>query len=368
MKLLNILSIFFVLVLIQACNPLESEIDALDIPSTVSADLEVTLVEDDYDFVGQSFPNFNSEDQAKELIPKILTENYPQFGSGSSALVHYDIFDPIRINKEYSFTLDSTDYVALGQNFGNLSSDGDIFDAVEYKHPNPEENDVVTITYEWFCFGCPLQGTRTSKAAYYDGRWYLAYVPTAEDYTFMGQSFPNFDSRTEARERISVVLGLRYLFDDPGTIRTAVFVYTYVDNSGVRHFDDFLAVFQYDGETWQPFQDVVSRTLQLGHDGTTWVPDNTIKYTLTGADYTAMAAATATSNPSGSNSMATFGNFDISLWDEDQIISAVGNRLLEIFPQVEDQKYLVSYNTWEPGAGVRTIHLIYKGGAYEKVQ
>lgn len=367
MKTFNILSFILAVIILQSCNHLEDEINALEISETVVADLEITLTDDDYDIVDQSFGNFGSEDDAKELIPEILTENYPQLGEGSSALVYYDLFDPIRINQELEFTLTDEDYMALGQDFGTLSSEGDIFDAVEYKHPNPEANDVVTLTYEWFCFGCPDEGTRTSKVTYYEGRWYLAYVPTAEDYTFMGQRFPNFDSRTTARERIAKILSIRYPFNEVDDIRTSVFVYTFVDDDGVRQFVDFLAVFQFDGEEWQPFQDVVQRSLQLGHDGNTWVPDNTIKYTLTGADYVAIAANTSSSNPGGSSSMATFGNYDVGLWSEDQVISSIGARLLEIFPQVEDQKYLVFYDTWEPGAGVRSILLIYKGGTYVKV-
>jgi len=368
MKFLNILLIIIVLAILQACNPLEDDINALDIPTTVAADLEITLTDDDYDFVDKGFGNFDSEDEAKELIPDILTENYPQMGSGSSALVHYDIFDPIRINEELADTLSDQDYMDLGQDFGNLSSDGDIFDAVEFKHPNPVANDLFTLTYEWFCFGCPDQGTLTSKVTYYEGKWYNAYVPTDEDYTFMGQSFPNFDSRTTARERIATILGLKYLFDDVGTIRTSVFIYTFVDNDEVRHFVDFMAVFQFDGDVWQPFQDVIELSLQLGHDGKGWVPDNTIKYSLTGNDYTTIAAATASSNPGGSSSMDNFGNYDISLWSDDQILSSIGNRLLEIFPEEEGQKYLVSYDTWEPGAGVRTLHVIYMGGAYVEVE
>ena len=367
MKYLNFLSIIFVLALLQACNPLETELDVLDVPNTVVADLDITLTGDDYDIVDKSFGNFNDEEEAKELIPIILVENYPQLGTGSSALVNYDIFDPIRINDEFVDTLTAADYDALDQGFGTLSSQGDIFDAVEYKHPAPGANDVVTLTYEWFCFGCPDQGTLTSKLTYYEGRWYNAYVPTGEDYTFMGQSFPNFDSRTEARNNIAKFLGTRFLFDDAGTIRTTVFTYTFVDDDDVRQFVDFMAVFQFDGEAWQPFQDVVSRSLQLGHDGTTWVPDNTIKYTLTGNDYVAIAGATASTNPGGSGSMANFGNYDVGLWSEGQVISSVGDLLLDLFPQVEGQKYLVSYDTWEPGAGVRTIHLIYSGGAYVKV-
>lgn len=368
MKYLKVFSILILLIIIQACDPLGAELETLDVPNTVVADLDITLTDDDYDMVGKGFGNFDSEDEAKTLIPDILTENYPQLGKGSSALVNYDIYNPIRINSELDFELTAEDYDALGQNFGTLSSEGDIIEAVEYKHPNPEANDVVTLTYEWYCGGCPDEGTLTSKVTYYEGRWYNAYVPTREDYTFMGQSFPNFDSRTTARERIAKVLGLRYLFDDEGATRTAVFVYTFVDNDDVRQFVDFMAVFQFDGEAWQPLQDVVQRSLQLGHDGKTWVPDNTIKYFLTGADYVAIADATASSNPGGSNSVATYGNFDIGLWTDDQILSAIGNRLLEIFPKVEDQKYLVSYDTWEPGAGVRSLHVIYKGGTYVKVE
>jgi len=323
------------------------------------------LVDDDYDLVDKSFGNFNDEDEAKELIPTILTNNYPQLGDGSSAIVHFDIFDPIRIGEGVEFELTDEDYVALEKDFGTLSRESDIFDAVALKYPTPSANDVVTLTYEWFCFGCPEEGTQTSKVVYYDGRWYIAYVPTSDDYTFMGQRFPNFDSRSTARERIGILLDTRHLFDDEGTIRTTVFTYTYVNDDGDRQFEDFLAVYSYDGSNWVPFQDVVSRTLQLGHDGNTWVPDNTIKYSLTAADYAAIAEATLTSNPAGSGSMSSFGNFDVgALWDDAQILDAIGTHLLGLFPQVEGQKYLVSYDTWEPGAGVRELHVIFEGGAY----
>lgn len=358
----------FAVMLIQACNPMEDILNELEVPTTVVADLDITLTEDDYDIVDLSFPNFSSEDDAKELIPVILTDKYPQLGEGSSAIVQYDLFDPIRINNEVELTVMEEDYEALGNNFGNFSSEGDIFDAVEYLHPNPEANDVVTLNYEWFCFGCPEEGPRTSKVTYYDGRWYIAYVPTGDDYTFMGQSFPNFDSRTTARERIAKLFDINFPFAEEGDIRTAVFVYTFVPSGGSRQFEDFMAVFEYDGENWKPFQDVVSQTLQLGHDGRGWVPDNTIKYTLTGADYVAIAENYESINSAGANSMATFGNYDIGLWPYEQILSSIAERLLDIFPAVEEQKYLVSYATWEPGAGVRTIHLIYQGGAYVEVQ
>ncbi len=364
MKITNILIFFLVLSVFQSCDQLETELNELDVPNTVVADLNITLVSDDYDLVDKTFGNFNSEDEAKDLIPTILTSNYPQLGNGSSAVVNYDIYSPTRINNEAEFELTTEDYDAIGETFGTLSSDSDIVKAVEYKYPNPEANDVVTLTYEWYCGGCDIEGTLTSKVAYYDNRWSISYVPTSDDYTFMGQSFPNFDSRSTARERIAKILGLKYSFDDAGDTRTSVFTYTYVNDDGDRQFEDFLAAFEFDGEAWQPFEDVVQRTLQLGHDGSTWVPDNTVKYFLSSADYAAIGEATAGSNPGGSSSISQYSNFDIGLWSDDEILDAIGTRLLDLFPKVEGQTYLVSYDTWEPGAGVRTIHLIYSGGAY----
>jgi len=66
--------------------------------------------------------------------------------------------------------------------------------------------------------------------------------------------------------------------------------------------------------------------------------------------------------------MGNFGNYDIGLWPEDQRVSSIAERLVDLFPSVEDQKYLVTYSTWEPGAGSRTVHLIYKGSEYVEVE
>ena len=367
MKILNLLSFLLVLGLLQSCNQLEDDLNTLDVPNTVSADLELTLEEEDYDFVEKNFGNFNDEEEAKSLIPDILANNYPQMGDGSSALVHYDIYSPIRIGDENEYELTEEDYEALDQGFGNLSSERDITDAVEYKFTDPGENDVVTLTYEWYCAGCPDQGTLTSKVANYEGNWYVAYAPTDDDYAFMGQSYPNFESRSTARNRIATFLGTKYLFDDPGTIRTSVFTYTFIDDEDERQFVDFLAVFEYDGSAWQPFQDVVQRSLQLGHDGIAWIPDNTIKYTLGGSDYTFIVGEFADSNPGGSGNMGQYGNFSSTAWTKEQITEAIAAVLVDRFPTVEGQKYLVTYSIYEGATIDKTLHLIYTDGAYVEV-
>src|SRR5690606_18140199 len=99
------------------------------------------------------------------------------------------------------FTLTDADYDAIGEPFGNLGSAGDIEKAVAYKYPSPENHDLITLNYEYYT-GSATE-PRTSKISFIDGFWYIVYVLTPEDYTFLGQGFSNFDSRSLARDRIA---------------------------------------------------------------------------------------------------------------------------------------------------------------------
>jgi hypothetical protein len=348
--------------LLTACDSTEDlykELDKLD--TGLVYDLEYTLTSDDYDLAGEAFGNFSAEEDAVAAIPDILKENFPQFGAGSSAKVTYDLYNPIRINNEDAYTMVPADYDAIGEASPRLNSQNDITKAAAYLYPDAEPYDVVTLTYDYYAAGETT--TKTSKVTYYDAAWRISYVPTTEDYTFMGQNFPNFDSRSTARARIGVLFDRLFPFGQEGEIRTAVFNYY------TGTVSDFLVVYQFDGTNWKGFEDVVQRTLQLGNDGAVWVPDNTIKYTLASGDYTAIGNATAGSNPSGSASALQYGNFDTSLWTEAQIIAAFSDFLLETYPgAAEGQKYLISYKTYSGAAGTAELLLILDGGTYKKVQ
>ena len=261
----------------------------------------------------------------------------------------YDLFSRISLNNEFATTLTAQDYIDIGETFGNLSSVSDIFKAVEFKHPNPDANDVVTLTYEWFSFDCFCATTLYSKMPYYEGDWQIAYVPTDEDYAFMGQSFPNFESRTTARNNIAVLFNDLFKFDDEGSTRTSVFVYTFVDGD-VRQFVDFLAVFIFDGSVWVPQHDVLPQKISFGHDGTTWVPDNTIKYTFSGADFAVAADdANGLGNQAARDNLTQFGNFGTQ-WSHDEVIEAIIFVLNLNFGSAEiGQQYLVTYDTFPGG-------------------
>lgn len=189
----------------------------------------------------------------------------------------------------------------------------------------------------------------------------------------MGQSYPNFESRSTGRARIAVLFDEKFPFGAEGEIRTAIFTYTYVieDENGddERIYEDFLVAYQFDGSNWIPFDDVVSRTLQFGNDGEAWIPDNTIKYTLATADYTAIAANPDLGNTAAQSNLASYGNFNTGggYWTTEEIYEAIGYVLLTNFPGSEvGQKYQVTYNTY-PGGDLQVHLILTEAGSYEVV-
>jgi hypothetical protein len=554
MKYFTFLSMILALCMMQACDPLEDEIDGLEIPTTVSADLEITLTEDDYDLVDQSFPNFGSEEDARNLIPIILTENFPALGGGSSALVTYDLFRGSAPGLSTytgadSYELSADDYSSADPDAGeagffnnSVTAEDNIPGILAANITSPADGDLVGVTYEFaeieydeisgveiyaenfegiadlnafetfslegdqmwhlymssspyyaarmsgfdggsvanedwlvlpeidlsglsqpvlrleqvvnFCGSCEIgvdvavristdytgdpttttwtdleldqwpagdsydiynsevsledyvgQAVRIGfyyksttdyapqwrlitilvdqgeavptirKNRFYEfsgGEWEAVsenevYYLSSADYDAMGApgNFDNFSSSVPAADYLPALLRLKYPYAQEEDEIFVIYKYFSSSAGGVQTRGDF---YTFTGGVWEVYESIGAQTLSFGHNGNTWVPDNTIKYTLTGADYVAMAEASADWNPAGSQSMGTFGNVDVSLWSEEQIIQVIGARLIELFPTVVDQKYLVSYDTWEPGAGVRTIHLIYNGSEYVKVE
>jgi hypothetical protein len=554
MKIYKILSIILAIAVLQACDPLADELDGLEIPTTVVADIQYTLSDDDYDFVDEEFGSFSSEDDAKAKIPLILAENYPALGEGASAIITYDLYVGSAPNlSKYTgadgYWVSAADYAgadpAAGEAgfFNNTVTAADNIPGIlDANISGPADGDLVAVTYEYknleyadisgkeiyaenfegiadlsgfetfslegdeswylymssspyyaarmsgyndgnqpnedwlilpevdltdfneaafklshvvnFCFSCTIGtdvavkistdyagdpstatwsdlsldkwpsgdsydivnseaslaaygGQKVTIAFYYKStadhaaQWRIVdvlidqgelietirknqfyeysssdgwesvdegvYYLSSADYDVMGDPgrFDNFSSSDPADNYLPAFLRINFPYAQEEDEIYIIYKY-YSSSAGATQTRGDLYSFL--AGAWEKYQSVIAKNLSFGHDGNVWVPDNTIKYSLKGADYVAIAAATESTNPSGSNSMGTYGNVDVGLWTEEQIIEAIGNRLLEIFPVVEGQKYLVSYDTWEPGAGVRTIHLILVGGVYVKVE
>jgi hypothetical protein len=193
-----------------------------------------------------------------------------------------------------------------------------------------------------------------------------AYYLSSAEYDAMGApgTFNNFSSSSPANNYLPAFLLTTFPFAQEDDTQVVIYDYFSSSSGAGRRGDHYT----FNSGKWNQYQSTVQNTFTFGNDGKIWQPDNTIKYTLNSDDYAAIAAATAASNDTGSGSMASFGNYDISLWTSAQIFSSITVRLEAIFPTVEGQKYLVTYATWEPGAGSGTIHVIWNGSAYVLVE
>jgi hypothetical protein len=121
--------------------------------------------------------------------------------------------------------------------------------------------------------------------------------------------------------------------------------------------------FTFDGSKWNGITDM---TIQFGHDGTTWVPDNTIKYTLIrNADYEYMASQLTDAEYAGLiGNLAKYGDFDYN-WTDEQIHYALILFLDNYDSSAEEgQKYLLTYVIYDNGENEYSTRFIKTGGVW----
>jgi hypothetical protein len=377
---------------------------------------EYTLTDADYDLVGNGrFDNFDiREGRAEEdlevrraKIQTILLNNFPDADFGIKFRVTYEVFDgsskdlellvqleenPTDPNKTTTYTLDNDDYALIGNgqfnNFDIRDSSpeadvevrrGKIEEILRNNYPNAVAGDFYVITYDTFDgVGRPVltmiiqfDGTNynifdvkiyaeyeftlesTTNRFVLTDEWDAPITFTSEEYELMGGSgrFSNFSGSTdEAERKIKIYMKTLYPFaaaDDFVAVQYDFF------SGGVSSINLNLT---FDGTNWVAISETTDIILQFGHDGVTWVPDNTIKYTLTAADYELVGNG-------------NFQNFDVrSGRDEETIevrLDKINTILLNNFPQYGlDQKFSVSYNVWEPGDAVYIMNVINNGTEY----
>ncbi len=211
-------------------------------------------------------------------------------------------------------------------------------------------------------------GNKESYKAFYtynDGVWETPssnfYVLNEADFESMGLS--NFGSSTPPENYLPTFLGLKFPYAQEGDELDVM--YNYVSSSSGAQTRGNLYTFT-DG-AWVGYQSTISTTLQFGHDGNTWIPDNTIKYTLVSADYVYIAAELE-GNPAYSNvslpNLASYGDFDYN-WKDNQLLEALGILADHINPNAEEgQKYLMTYLLYDNGINERSMWIIKKDGEW----
>jgi hypothetical protein len=377
---------------------------------------EYTLTDADYDLVGNGrFDNFDiREGRAEEdlevrraKIQTILLNNFPDADFGIKFRVTYEVFDgsnkdlellvqleenPTDPNKTTTYTLDNDDYALIGNGqFNNFdirdsSPEADVEvrrEKIEQillnNYPNAVAGDFFAISYDTFDgAGRPVltmilqyDGTNfnifdvkiyaeyeftlesTTNRFVLTDEWDAPITFTSEEYELMGGSgrFSNFSGSTDEAER-KIKIYMKTLFPFAAADDFVAVQYDFF-SGGVSSINVNLT---FDGTNWVAISETTDIILQFGHDGVTWVPDNTIKYTLTAADYDLV-------------DNGIFQNFDIrSGRDEETIevrLDKINTILLNNFPQYGlDQKFSVSYNVWEPGDAVYIMNVINNGTEY----
>ena len=387
MKISNIYILILVGLVIIACDPLNDVSKEISENTTFVDDLNYTLTDDDYDLVDQGFGNFSNIEDVKEGVPVILSNNFPALGKNSSALVSYEFYNgssPDLRGTNHVATVSSDDYDALGFRFGNFSSDyqGDVETWANYKYPDAEDGDHVDVTFDFYNGSV---NTETGRAVYTVAyQWKYAYILPDDDYgDFFGESGIDFSSQDEGKEKMPVYLNylmstasdFASLTTEPGA--KIVVQYNYDD----RCFGDdcadpgmanvpAVALYIYEGSGWIEYGEgyqTTTESLNFGHDGDTWVPDNTVKYTFTSADYAECGKEeNGLGNPAARDNLRSFGNFGTQ-WSHEEVIEAIGFVLKKNFPDSEvGQKYLVTYNTY-PAGDLTDLLILDESGEYVEI-
>lgn len=209
---------------------------------------------------------------------------------------------------------------------------------------------------------------KTEMFAYTNGSWNHPLTLAKEDYTEMGLSYPDFSNKDDAYYKIPIFLKSHYPYAEEGDFM-AVAYDLYESGSGVS---TKYANFEYDGNTWNVIPSVISSSLQFGNENGTWVPDNTIRYSLTNADYEMIGAHFADTYPAPATSMAKYHNFEqrgnSSSWNQDMILEAMQYFLQEYAPNAEEgQKYLITYAIYNGTNTTGSIHLIKENGEWKRI-
>lgn len=340
-------------VTLTGCNPNEdiyNDIDAVVEP--IVGDAVYTLTDEDYDELDLNFGNFNSVDDAKTMLPSFLADKYPVWGDGSTALVSFKWYNPVKTYDAIVYELENDEYEPItGNTYGNFSNSSHLYDYLDAEYPNPMEGDFVSLRYDYYSGSV---STLTDGFAYENGSWTKFTGFTEDQYSAMGEGFPNFSSHDEADQKIPIALLDVYKFNPKSAGDIVLSMYELYVGGG--NSESYTAAYIFDGESFSAYNNVAEETLQFGHDGTTWVPDNTIKYTLTQADYDLVGNG-------------FYSNFDVRSGKDEETIEArvakINTILLNNFPSdAEGQKYVVSYNVYNGSDAIWSTKVIKTGGEY----
>lgn len=354
--------------IIVGCNPLEDIHNDVNENNqlVVSGDVTLTLSDDDYEDLDLNYGNFSSEEDAKALLPDFLSDKYPALGKGSTAVVTYKLYNPVDTYEAAVYELSDDEHNAItGSSYGNFDENYHVYNYLDATYPDAEEGDFVSLRYRFYDGG---ETTLTDGFAFEGGDWTKFTGFTEDQYNAMGESYPNFSSEDEANQKIPIALIDVYKYSPKSAGDIVLSMYELYVGGGVTK--SFTAAYVFDGTAFTPYENEANVTLQFGNDGTTWVPDNTIKYTLVPSDYPLIVEALEETYPAATGSMDNYGNFErrpgnAAEWTPTMIAAAMDVVLSKLNPSAEEgQKYVVTYDIYNGSNGTEDIAVIKTDGVW----
>lgn len=225
-----------------------------------------------------------------------------------------------------------------------------------------------------------VTGDTNSKGEYFmyaGGTWEAVdgvYYLSSADFDSMGEGsgqpgrFNNFGSSTPPDDYLPTFLKLTEPWAYGQEEDEVIMVYDYFSSSsGAQIRGNRYTVI--DG-AWVGHQSTISTTLQFGHDGNTWVPDNTIRYTFTGADVAFISNAFLAIYPGPADNVGFFGSFDRrsssdNYWSDEMLLEAFNALLDNINPTAEEeQKYVLTYIIYNGSTTEESMSVIKLGGVW----
>ncbi len=363
--------------------------------ASVPFDENYEVTEEDYEAQGGNVAKFGNFSSLEQIVAFLNTQ-FPTPADGFLVELEYVFFDgnsprdrvgyfrytasdwteeSFELNEKYTVT--EEDYEAQGgnvANFGNFSDQEQINTFLNSKFTNAVQHTVVKLTYDFF----DGQVNELTNVFQFDGAstWTLkdGALISIDDYEAMGENFPNFSDQEEAENKLPIYL--KNTFDQfavEGDVHE--FIYEVFNSSltGSNRTEYTYVHLVFDGSQWNLSRDVLPTTLSFAHDGTKWVPDNTVNYDFVSADFDLiveeLTGADGFENQVGN--LDNFGNFNrtggSSSWSDAQLLEAINIVLLANFPDAEiGQKYNASFATFNSGVVVESKKVVLNdSGRYE---
>ncbi|GGZ55156.1 choice-of-anchor J domain-containing protein [Mesonia mobilis] len=420
---LSIAMLFF----LMACEPMEDiheEIDAIDNP--VVGEEEYTLTADDYESLELEGDFFETEDQARDLVPDLLAEMYPYWGRGSSVLVNYNLYyDQVANVAEFTnaeeYELESDDYTFLGFEaagfYPGANIEEGLIDILTEEIDSPEGGDVVLAVYDEFIeepeigsaslveynFQNSFEGWTTvnvsgpqewtSQSSYIEGNGYSGGAVANEDWIVS----PEIDLTDETDVNFQISQAINYAddlsllqilvsTDYSGDVTTATWDEINLQNAPAGDSNDFILSEEYDfsaydGQTlnialkYQSTNDDAGRwrveSLALKVTGVTGESvENALYFRFVDGEWERVENAyyLSASDYDEMGAPGQYNNFSSSVLPENYLPTFLANNFP--YAQEEDEMYLIYryYAGSDAGTQTRGSYYTFMSGMWQQFQ